>query len=158
MTIGALIQEFSNVYRQNYEKIMEGLFENDLKSEIGDKWGGVLARIKEKYNHIFSERKKVVSEVGAFGQIASVLDKYMLLLEEMAIDNKGHVREYDSLSFLSKRLITLAWGGRCYYEKNINRQIDWWGHAVLDFIVGDVMLWVKHLLTVNNGDLLCRVD
>lgn len=135
VTIGALIEEFANVFKANYGKIMEGSFEKDLKSRIGDKWGGVLARIKEKYDCIFSERKKVVSEVGAFGQIGSVLDKYMSLLNEMP-NQGGGIRKYDSLSFLSQRLITLAWGGREYYEKNVVQPMDWWGHAVLDFVVG----------------------
>lgn len=135
VTIGALIVEFANVFKTHYDKIMRGEFEKDLKSRIGDKWGGVLARIKEKYDLIFSERKKVVSEIGAFGQIASVLDKYMSLLKEMARRSDGS-RKFESLSFLSQRLITLAWGGNCYYERNANRPMDWWGHAVLDFVVG----------------------
>lgn len=135
LTIGALVTEFANVFKANYEMIMEGELEKDLKSRIGDKWGGVLARIKEKYDLIFSERKKVVSEIGSFGQIGSVLDKYMSLLREMSNRGEGS-REFESLSFLSQRLITLAWGGRCYYEANANRPMDWWGHAVLDFVVG----------------------
>ena len=135
LTIGFLIEEFANVFKANYETIMDGKFKKDLKSRIGDKWGGVLARIKEKYDLIFSERKKVVTEIGSFGQIASVLDKYMSLLKEMS-SRGGGLRKYESLSFLSQRLITLAWGGRCYYEMNANRPMDWWGHAVLDFVVG----------------------
>ena len=59
----------------------------------------------------------------------------MLLLREMSSARDGSWK-FESLSFLSQRLITLAWGGRCYYERNAKRPMDWWGHAVLDFVVG----------------------
>ena len=31
-------------------------------------------------------------------------------------------------------------------------------NKILDFVVSDIVLWVEHLLTVNNGDLLFGVD
>lgn len=135
LTIGALITEFATVFKDNYEAIMQGEFEKDLKSKIGDRWGGVLARIKERYDFIFSDRKKVIAEVGAFGQIKCLLDRYLLLLRDIK-RRGGATKPFDELTFLSQRLITLAWGGKSYYEKNCSRPMDWWGHAVLDYVVG----------------------
>lgn len=43
---------------------------------------------------------------------------------------------FGELSFLSQRLITLAWGGHEYFDKNSNRDLSWWAHAVLDYVVG----------------------
>lgn len=137
LTIGALINEFANVFKDNYDLIMTGRFKSDLKSQIGNKWGGVLARIKERYDLIFSERRKVVSEIGSFGQMACVLDKYFLLLKEMKEKRRKRCNcKFQDLTFLSQRLITLAWGGENYYGSNLDKDVGWWGHAVLDFVVG----------------------
>lgn len=137
LAIGELIETFAKVFEDYYDQIMSFSLDEDLKSRIGKGWGGVLCRIKEKYNHIFSERKKVVSEIGAFGQIANILDKYLAFLKEIHEKKKNKEQiGFGELSFLSQRLITLAWGGHEYFDKNSNRELSWWAHAVLDYVVG----------------------
>lgn len=138
-SIGFLIDEFLAVAERNYDAIMEGAFSGDLKSKIDNRWGGVLARIKEKYSYIFSERKKVISEIGSYGQIGAVLDKFLLLFDEIKPVSDASERKrpgYEGLTFLSQRLITLAWGGKTYYEQNTSRDMSWWLHAALDYVVG----------------------
>lgn len=137
IAVGELIDEFSNVFRREYVAIMKGRFVDDLRSHVSDRWGGVLARIKEKYDLIFSERKKVITEIGAYGQLESLLDKYLYFLKEVKESRgKGGLPPYKELTFLSQRLVTLAWGGERYYESNRAQLMSWWAHAALDFIVG----------------------
>lgn len=137
-SIGMLIVEFSKVFQYEYETIMDGKLKGDLRSRIDDRWGGVLERIKKKYDVIFSERKKVTSEIGAYGQIASILDKYLGLLSELrGKERRSEERpEFRKLSFLSQRLVTLAWGGETYYNAHRKDNMSWWGHAVMDYVVG----------------------
>lgn len=146
LAIGDLIWEFSEVYKHGYNKIMAGTFEGDLKSQVSGKWGGVLERIKDKYDLIFSERRKVVTEIGAFGQFEVVLDKFFEYLQWAQKERKkGYFPAYKKLPFLHQRLVTLAWGGLDYYEKNRDKPIDWWAHAVLDFIVGMTDEYLHHI-------------
>lgn len=137
-SIGFLIKEFSGVFQREYDSIMRGAFKGSLQEHIDDRWGGVLNRIKKEYNIIFSERKKVISEIGSYGQIARVLDKYLEFLKEIKANRSQDqmLPDFDGLSFLAQRLVTLAWGGRDYYDKHRPKAMDWWGHAVLDFVVG----------------------
>lgn len=138
IAIDYLVKEMVCVYRDKYDSIMKGEFNGTLKSGIKNEWSGVLARIKEQYDLIFSERKKVIVEVGAYGQISKVLDRYLVFLKEISSKKsaKDSAQEYSKLPFICQRLITLAWGGKAYYNSNRDKPIDWWAHAVLDFVVG----------------------
>lgn len=132
--IGELIKEFEIVFERNYEKIVSGQFKGDLRSAIDNKWSGVLERIKMLYDSIFSERKKVITEIGSYGQFDRILGKYLQFLS--SIKDNGTSVNYKDLPFLCQRLVTLSWGGESYYERNKDQGIGWWTHAVTDFVVG----------------------
>ena len=40
----------NQVFQYEYETIMDGKLKGDLRSRIDDRWGGVLERIKKKYD------------------------------------------------------------------------------------------------------------
>lgn len=130
--IGELINEFAIVFERNYESIVSGRFQGDLRSAIDNKWSGVLERIKNQYDSIFSERRKVIAEIGSYGQFERILGKYLQFLSSI----KNKPTSYKKLPFLCQRLVTLAWGGEPYYACHMNEDIGWWAHAVIDFVVG----------------------
>lgn len=138
LAIGDLIREFAKVYIDNYDAIMSGNFEGkDLKSKIRGTWGEVLQQIKDRYDVIFSEHRKVVSEIGAYGQLSCLLDKYLEFLKFVKRHKVGGLLpEYKDLSFLCQRLVTLAWGGKAYYEINRTQTLDGLLHMIIDFVVG----------------------
>lgn len=132
-SIGGLIDAFASAFECRYEDIVTGRMEGGLKSAIDERWGGVLARIKQQYESIFSERKKVVAEIGSYGQMECVLGQFLGFLSVIRENRKV---PYAQLPFIFQRLVTLAWGGSDYYEHNNHRDASWWMHAVLDFVVG----------------------
>lgn len=146
LTIGDLINAFMAVFKKQYKVIMRGEFEGDLRSKITGAWGVALDQIKKEYDIIFSERKKIVSEIGAYGQISSILDKYLEFLKHVKKGrNYGKLPSYDELPFLCKRLVALAWGGSDYYVQNRSQSMEWWAHSVLDFIVGMTDDYLHHI-------------
>lgn len=140
--IGELINEFAAVFEQNYEDIVSGNFKSDLRSAIDSKWSGVLERIKIRYDSIFSERRKVIAEIGAYGQFERILGKILQFLAAIKVERgpviyrKREPVDYRDLPFMCQRLVTLAWGGESYYVGNMSKGTDWWAHAVIDFVVG----------------------
>lgn len=132
--IGDLINEFAAVFERRYDDIVAGNFQGDLRSAIDSKWSGVLAQIKIRYDSIFSERRKVITEIGAYGQFERIFGKYLQFLT--SIKAKRDPVDYRDLPFICQRLVTLAWGGESYYVSNMSEGSDWWAHAVLDFVVG----------------------
>ena len=133
--IGDLIDAFVSAFKDKYEDIVRGTMIGDLKSTVSDRWGGVLARIKQKYESIFSERKKVITEIGSYGQIERILERYLKFLSAIKTP-KGNPVQYSELPFACQRLVTLAWGGSEYYKQNASQNVGWWAHAVLDCVVG----------------------
>lgn len=130
-TIGCLVDAFVSAFEQNYNSIMEGKFEGDLKSRVSDRWGGVLAEIKDKYEVLFSESRKVVKEIGARRQISVLLDNYTEFVHAMGTKTV----KYGDLSSYHRNLVRLAWD-EAFYDKNKENGIDWWYRAILDFVTG----------------------
>jgi len=141
-SIGCLVDVFVGAFESNYDSIMNGEFEGDLKSRVSDRWGGVLAEIKEKYEVLFSESRKVVKEIGARKQISVLLDSYT----EFARTIGDKPVSYGKLGSYHRNLVRLAWD-ESFYDKNKGNGMDWWYHAILDFVTG---------MTDDYADYLAR--
>lgn len=139
-TIGCLVDEFVKVFQTHYDEIMRGDFAGDLKSCVGSRWGGVLSEIKEKYEILFSESRKVVKEIGARKQINVIFDNYIGLIESIGNDGKP----YSELTSYNKNLIRLAWDEK-FYAVNSGNGFDWWAHALLDFVAGMTDQYIDYL-------------
>lgn len=150
--IGKLIAVFSDEFIKNYDKIMEGTFKKkDLKSCLSKRSGvgKMLSELDKKYDDLFSERHKVLHEIGGYYQIPKMLDAYWSLLMTMYVNKDRTVPVFAKLPPKAKELVRLAWE-EDYYENNRGKGFDWWFHAVIDFIAG-MTDWYLRKLALNIG-------
>lgn len=150
--IGKLIAVFSDEFIKNYDKIMEGTFKKkDLKSCLSKRSGvgKMLSELDKKYDDLFSERHKVLHEIGGYYQIPKMLDAYWSLLKTMYVNKDRTVPVFAKLPPKAKELVRLAWE-EDYYENNRGKGFDWWFHAVIDFIAG-MTDWYLRKLALNIG-------
>ena len=100
--INNLIQEVVKVFSAYYSEIMNGSFEGDLISRISDDCQKGIAEIRNLTNkHVFSNRRKVELEVGAYASIEIILNAFISAVNDK-IDSKGN-----KLSFKSQRILDL---------------------------------------------------
>lgn len=150
--IGTLIGEFSSAFTKNYEKIMNGEFKNtDLKSCLSKRTGvgKMLNELDKRYNALFTERHKVLHEIGGYHQLPKVLNSYWVLLKAMYANERRQVPCFKDLNSMPKELVRLAWGEE-YYDLNRDNGFDWWLHAVIDFVSGMTDGYLKKL-ALNIG-------
>lgn len=150
--IGLLIDEFANQFCDNYDAIMEGKFnKSDLRSCFSKKTGigKMLSSLDKKYDALFTERHKVLHEIGGHYQIPRVLDGYWELLKAMFSNKDRRVPQFKDLSSMAKELVRLAWG-KDYYTENQSKGFEWWLHTVVDFVSGMTDGYLKRL-ALNIG-------
>lgn len=137
--IHMLVTEFTKCFIDNYDAIMTFTFEKgDLRDALADASPAkrFLDEISRLYDTLFTERRKVLKECGAYSQIPLVLNSmYGLVFDLFASKGKTILPEYTDVSSLGQHLITLAWG-RDFYEANRERDFSWWMHIILDYVVG----------------------
>lgn len=128
--IQALMSKFWKVFEDNFDAIMNGEREDDLKSSLDSATQDQLEEIKESYDTIFGHSKKVALELGAYHVIGRILKALMKTIQ--AIDDADDISD---VPFLSKRCAELVWG-RDYAETNFNKSHAWWLACVNDFVSG----------------------
>ena len=137
--INMLVTEFTKCFVDNYDAIMRFTFEkDDLRDALPDTSPAkrFLDEISRLYDTLFTERRKVLKECGAYSQIPLVLNSmYGLIFELFSRQKVDVLPEFKKVSNLGQHLITLAWG-RNFYEANRGRDFAWWMHIVLDYVVG----------------------
>jgi dGTPase len=99
--INNLIDEIVKVFCDNYSDIMNGLFQGDLISKITSQCKDGITEIKSiTSENVFSNRRKIELEVGAYSSIEVILNAFIL-----AVNDK--IENGDKLSFKSKRILAL---------------------------------------------------
>lgn len=128
--IQSLINEFWNVYVTDFNNIMNGEREEDLKASLDEKYRSLLKEVSQFYEDIFGHRKKIATELGAYhilGRVLKSLFKTIQSIEESV--------NYEQIHFLSKRCIELTWGKE-HVEQNLTRNYSWWVQQVMDYVSG----------------------
>lgn len=121
-----LIQEVVEVFDNHYTDIMNGSFEGDLISKISVDSKNAIKDIKDMtQENVFSNRRKVELEVGAYTSIEIILKAFISAVNDS-------IEKGDKLSFKSKRILELMESNlleKCAspYEKYM---------AITDFVSG----------------------
>ncbi len=128
MVISEMIRESWRVFEADYDAIMHGGRDVDLKADFNPRLQEGLMRVREAYGEIFSEVAKVATELGAYkalGRIVKALCNAVAALKREAPDG--------GMMFVTRRTLALAWEGD-YIERHRSEHYDWWLHQVLDFV------------------------
>ncbi|MCA9263941.1 MAG: dNTP triphosphohydrolase [Planctomycetales bacterium] len=128
--ISHLIKECWDVFERDYDAIMSGERECDLKSDMRDYLLDGFECVKGLYQEIFSESQKVSVELGAFKAIGRILKALCNAISELSRTPKDN-----DLMFITRRCLALAWS---HDDIRINREHGycWWLHQVLDYVSG----------------------
>ena len=147
VAIGDLIEAFVDQFRRHYDEIMAGTFEGELKDYLEGDQKAAFGDIRELYGVLFSHHRKVIAEIGSYGQFSGILDHYLAFLEQ--IPRSGGAPQFNALSTFGRQLVQLAWDAD-YYEANRSQTRAWWAHQVLDFVSGmtdDYLNTLSHRLS-----------
>ncbi len=132
LAIHHLIRAFVDQFEARYDEIMAGTFQGDLRSCLAGTEGEALDDIQRRYEVLFSNHRKVISEIGSYSQFNFILTHYLHFLQKAVVER---CRSFDDLPAIMRHLVQLAWD-RPYYEAHQDEPLAWWAHAVLDFVVG----------------------
>jgi dGTPase len=141
--VGCFIEAFWGVFVREYDEIMSGQREDDLKDGLDATYKTTLKRIDECYQEIFAHRFKVATELGAFNCLGNIIKVICKAAQQLCkIDFSGtnnldgQLGTYkDQLDFRSKRCFELSFGEK-YVKENLNQTYEWWLHQILDFVSG----------------------
>ncbi len=128
--IGNLIDEAWRVFENDYERIMKGCRQEDLKADFSQNIKEDFQEIGRLYKEVFSHRSKLAYEVGSYKILGRIIKS--LVLSVQALCEK---KEYSELRFISKKCFELAWGEH-YVMENIDKSYEWWLRQVFDFVSG----------------------
>ena len=128
--IQTLINGMWEVFEKNYEEIMAGRRERELKLDLNAALAEPLEEIKELYQEIFAERSKIAAELGAYKALGRIVKALC-----QATRTLGEAGAFGSTGFLAQRCLELAWGKE-YATENEKRPYEWWLHQVMDFVAG----------------------
>lgn len=129
--VGRLIRAASDVFAENYDAILHGEREEDLKASFPAGLREAMREIKERYETIFGDRRKVAVELGAHSILGRLLQGYAPAVRELTREGGG----YAKLSFIHRRYLELAWS-REFIVENETRGAAWWLGRVMDHISG----------------------
>jgi dGTPase len=130
MALSALTKAAVSAFAQNYDLIMAGEREADLKSDFPEPIKLVLIDIKKRYEDIFGHKTKLATEIGAYNTLGRIIGFYAQAVGEMS-----RVRDFEKLGYIYKRCLELAWG-RDYAKANQTQPYAWWLARVMDFVSG----------------------
>lgn len=125
-----MIDEAWRVFESDYDNIMKGCREDDLKADFSGSYGVVFQEIGRLYKEIFTHRSKLAYEVGSYKILGRIIKS--LVLSVNALCKK---KDYSKLRFISKKCFELAWG-EPYVKRNIDKSYEWWLRQVFDFVSG----------------------
>ena len=101
--IHRLIEESWNIFVRDYEAIMAGDRQADLKSDFTSELQEGLDQVSETYAMIFAETSKVVVELGAYKAIGRIVKALCLATQKLSRE-----QSFDRLLFISRRCLELA--------------------------------------------------
>jgi dGTPase len=130
MALSALTKAAVSAFAQNYDLIMAGEREADLKSDFPEPIKLVLIDIKRRYEDIFGHKTKLATEIGAYNTLGRIIGFYAQAVREMS-----RVQDFEKLGYIYKRCLELAWG-RDYATANQAQPYAWWLARVMDFVSG----------------------
>ncbi len=142
VVVGKLIEQFWQVFQENYVAVMAGEYHSDLKEGLPDEILAAFGDIKKTYDIIFGTAKKVRIEVGTYELLGRILDTF-----SEATRTYAAAPEFGKLSFKTKRTLAMAWDEPWLVE-NASRPYSWWLHEVLDFISS---LTDEEAYTISNA-------
>lgn len=130
LALGSLTKAAVGAFTQNYDAIVAGERENDLKSDFPEPIKLALLDIKVRYEDIFGHKTKLATEIGAYNTLGRVIGFYAQAVSEMA-----RIGDFEKLGYIYRRCLELAWG-RDYAKKNEKQPYAWWLARVMDFVSG----------------------
>ena len=128
--IGTLIEETCRVFIEDYQNIISGNREKDLKSSFSEKNSKAFNKVKNHYNIIFSHRSKLGYEIGSYKMLGRIIKAFVLSAQSLRTN-----RSYDKLDFISQRCLDLAWDKQ-YINRNAQKPYEWWLRQIFDFVSG----------------------
>ncbi|OEU73615.1 MAG: hypothetical protein BA874_08520 [Desulfuromonadales bacterium C00003068] len=128
--ISALINESFKVFKDNYELIMAGQRERDLKADFSKHYKQNFKEIKENYVKIFSHRGKLSYEIGSYKIIGRIIKAFVLSIQSLCEKDN-----YEELEYISSRCFDLAWG-EDFTRQNFKKDYDWWLRQTFDYVSG----------------------
>ncbi|MCK4623339.1 MAG: dNTP triphosphohydrolase [Desulfuromonadales bacterium] len=128
--IGQLIDAAWRVFEDNYDSIMTGGRESDLKAEFSCNFEEEFKEIDRRYKEIFSHRSKLAYEIGSYKILGRITKSLVLAVQALCEE-----RDYDKLKFISQKCFELSWGEN-YVKANQNKDYEWWLRQIFDYISG----------------------
>jgi len=129
--VGRLIRAATEAFANDYDAIMQGAREDDLKASFPPAIREAMKTIKEVYETIFGDRRKVAVELGAHSLLGRILSGYAPAVRELTREKGG----YGKLSFIHRRYLELAWS-RDFIVANEKRGAAWWLGRTMDHVSG----------------------
>lgn len=130
--VGTLIRAMARVFDEHYDVILRGGREEDLKASLPAELRGAMKTIKERYETIFGDRRKVAVELGAHSILGRLLAGYAPAVRELTKPRGGG---YAGLGFIHRRYLELGWG-KDFVIANEARGTAWWLGRVMDHVSG----------------------
>ena len=141
--VGHLLDQFWSVFVSDFDAIMQGQRESDLKSGVSEVLKKAFADVKAINNlTIFSTEKKIRVEIGAYKILGSILKALAKATHVYAAE-----QDLGEIPFIARRCLQLAWSTE-YLNKNAQQPYSWWIHEILDYISG---LTDDHACMVANA-------
>lgn len=131
--IHSLVNAFTAEFKAHYDEIMTGHMRGELKDCLAGNLSEAFGEIRRRYEVLFANHRKVIAEIGSYGQFAQILDHYWNFVS--LVHERPEPPAFADLPPLCRQLVRLAWDDS-FYDANRMRGRDWWAHAALDFISG----------------------
>lgn len=128
-----LVDAFTAEFKAHYDEIMSGRMDGELKDCLAGDLRDAFDEIKRRYEVLFANHRKVIAEIGSYGQFAQILDHYWNFVT--FVHEQAAPPAFGELPPLCRQLVRLAWDD-AFYDANRARGRDWWAHAALDFVSG----------------------
>ena len=140
--VGHLLDQFWSVFIADFDAIMRGEREADLKAGVSEVLKEALAQVKVTNRKIFSTEKKIRVEIGAYKILGSIL-------KALAKATRVYSTKQDlsQIPFIARRCLELAWPVD-YLQEHAQQPYSWWIHEILDYISG---LTDDHACMVANA-------
>lgn len=128
--IGKLIDEAWLAFERDYDNIMIGNRECDLKSDFSKSFHEEFKEINTRYKEIFSHRAKLAYEIGSYKILGRIIKALVVSVQSLCKEG-----EFEKLTFISQKCLELAWGEK-YAENNQDKDYEWWLRQIFDYVSG----------------------
>ena len=143
--IQRLIEESWTIFVEDYERILAGERNDDLKTNFSSSMQDGLAKVGETYATIFADSSKVIVELGAYKAIGRIVKALALATQKLS----KH-QDVGELMFISKRCLELAWP-LDFVKQHQTESYEWWLHQILDYVGGLTDNYVRQLSREIEG-------